>query len=73
MPDTLRAELRTFLDRVMQATRVLPMLGFGRAAEPPTDVILREDAVEQLPPDGAWQEQQHVDVPSRAVGKRPRN
>ncbi len=73
MHDTLRAKFRTFLDRMMQVVRVLPMVGFGPAAEPPTEAVHREEQVEELPPGGELRDQQHVEVPSRAVGKRPRN
>ncbi len=73
MRDTLRAKFRTFLNRMMVATRVLPAVGFGRAADPPNESIQRDELVEELPLTGELHEQQHVEVPSRAVGKRPRN
>lgn len=72
MRDTLRSKFRTFLNRMMAAARVLPMVGFGRPAEPPTDPIQREDRVEPLPAVGELHDQQHVDASSTAVDKRPR-
>ena len=72
MHDTFRAKFRKFLDRMMQAARVLPMVGFGRTAEPPTESIHREVQVEELPPAMQLHNQQHVDASSTAVDKRPR-
>lgn len=72
MNDTLRGKVRTFFNRMMQATRVLPMAGFGQAEEPPTDTIHREGHLDEGTPSLELHEQQHVDVPARATGKRPR-
>jgi hypothetical protein len=57
---------------LMGMTRVLPAVGFGRAAEPPTAPIGRSGQTESADQTAELHEQQHVDVPSRAVGKRPR-
>jgi len=57
---------------LMRMTRVLPAVGFGRTAEPPTAPIGRSGQVES-PHEGEMHDQQHVDVPSRAVGQRPRD
>lgn len=73
MHDSLRARFRTFVNRMMQATRVLPSVGFGRAAEPPTESIQQDEQTQDLTADRELHEQQHPAVPSRAVGKRPRN
>lgn len=72
MRDTFRSKFRTFLDRMMAATRVLPATGFGRTPDPPTDAIRREALAQEPPTPGALDDQQHVDVPSRAIGQRPR-
>ncbi|MBT5775223.1 MAG: hypothetical protein HOH95_12705 [Dehalococcoidia bacterium] len=72
MHDTLRAKFRKFLDRMMQAARVLPMVGFGRSPEPPTEPVQREVQVGDAPPIGELHDQQHVDASSTAVDKRPR-
>ena len=73
MHNRLRARFRTFLDRMMQATRVLPSVGFGRAAKPPTESIQQDEQMQELTAGRELHEQQHTAVPSRAVGKRPRN
>jgi len=57
----------------MVMTRVLPSVGFGRASEPPTEPIGQSEQEEPNSESAELHEQQHVDVPSRAVGKRPRN
>ena len=72
MHDTLRSKFRRVLDLMMGAARVLPMVGFGRPAEPPTESIQCEELVETLPPAPELHDQQHVDASSTAVDKRPR-
>ncbi|MDA0350863.1 MAG: hypothetical protein O3A10_01475 [Chloroflexi bacterium] len=57
---------------LMRMTRVLPAVGFGRTAEQPTAPIGRSEQVAP-PHEAAIQDQQHVDVPSRPVGQRPRD
>lgn len=69
----MRARLRSIYERLLTMTRVLPAVGFGRARRPPTAGIGRSEQIDPIEPPGEMHEQQHVDVPSRAVGKRPRN
>lgn len=70
MHDTLRAKVRSVTDRVLNMTRVLPGLGFGREQEPPTDPLHREDASTRRPEDQPEQhDQQHVQqVPRQERG-----
>ena len=65
----MREKLRSIL---MAMTRVLPAVGFGRAAEPPTAPLGRSGQVEPTGQTTELHEQQHVEVPSRAVGQRPK-
>lgn len=52
---------RSILDRIAAMTRVLPAVGFGRTAGPPTDPVHRDNVVTR-PPDalGPAHEQHHV-------------
>ncbi len=50
---------------LMQMTRVLPFVGFGRPAEPPTDEIARTEAEIDPPTPGEPREERHI-LASRA-------
>ena len=67
MDDTLRARVRTQLERVLSATRALPGLGFGRARRPPTEPLQRDAPPFQRTPaphdEPRVEDQQHVDPP----------
>lgn len=67
----MRAVFRSLFDRLMAMTRILPAVGFGRTPDPPTAPIGRSGQLEPTEPAGEMHDQQHVEVPSRAVGKRP--
>jgi len=54
---------------LMRMTRVLPFVGFGRPAEPPTDEIARAEVEVESPSLGELREQRHI-VASRADQRR---
>lgn len=54
---------------LMQMTRVLPFVGFGRPAEPPTGEIAHIEAEVELPAPGEPREERHI-IASRADQRR---
>ena len=56
----------------MDATRVLPWLGFGKPAEPPTEPVHRSGSESERPEDVTeLQEQQHVQPGKRVEMDHP--
>lgn len=68
----LRASLRKIRDALTDATRVLPWLGFGKPAEPPTEPIHRSGSESERPEDVTeLHEQQHVQPGKRVEIDHP--
>ena len=68
----LRQRSRRVLETLTEATRVLPWLGFGRPAEPPTEPVHRSDAAsERGEAAPELHEQQHVDPGRRTEIDQP--
>ena len=63
---TLRARFRRLVDSLLEATRILPWLGFGKSAEPPTEPIQRSGSSFERPEAAReMTDQQHVDAGKR--------
>jgi len=73
MERAIRRASRSVFDALLAMTRMLPAVGFGRTGEPPTSPISREEHLGPAAGAGELHEQQHVGVPSRAVGKPPKH
>ena len=57
----VQSRMRGLLEGIAQATRVLPWLGFGRTAPPPTEPVTEQQTqVAEMPEPAAPHEQRHV-------------